>query len=205
MNNWKGYDPIQAILGQYSHSLSNLRIRLQYFDLGPPLTSGSMRANRRSRREESDTNEYGISTLLAIADVLADHTVDVCSLDVNMSLVPDSTVESVTRSLATSHLSDALQIFADKGWPKCFTSVKIAWHCDSGSCNNKISARHLITKLPSALRSNHAQSWSEDTVRHFESQLQALVRDERITSYWNDGDIYQIPLGTSAVGRKGKI
>ena len=164
-----------------------------------------MRADRKSRREESDINEYSISSLLAIADVLADHMVDVCSLDVDMSLVPDSTVESVTRSISTSLLSDAFRIFADKGWPKCFTSVKIVWHCTSGSCNKKISARHLITKLPSALRINYAQSWSEDTVRHLESQLQALVRDERITSYWNGGDIYQIPVGTSAVGRKGKI
>ena len=162
--------------------------------------------DQATQKQAKETNEYSISTILAMIDILANEIVETCHIEVDLNIHESSTEETVLRSLATSHLSHAFSTFTGKGWPRCFKFLDILWCWPRGLCElDKTNPHHLTTRLPSTLftHSNYEAALTEDTVRELESHITKLIETNTITCRWSR-EAKRWSVGGSSPERKRK-
>ena len=158
-------------------------------------------------KQAKETNEYSISTILAMIDILANDLVETCHIEVDLNIHENSTEDTILRSFATSHLSYAFSTYAVKGWPRCFKSLDILWCWPRGLCElDKTDPRNLAIRLPSTLLTynNYEASLTEDIVREVESQITKLIAANAITCRWSEETEHEF-VDSGSVDKKRKV
>ena len=194
---------MQAILGQGHVPSEVLAINIDIIDAEQRNHPSYIQRAQLEAEEIVKSNENNISALLAVTDILKNHPAAIGTLEVSIGLEmhTNSTADTILKSFVTTHLAHAFSTFIKRGWPTCFKTLLLIWYCKGEGASNcyNIDATHLLTRLPSTLRTykNHQNVFTDESITELEADINRLIQEEAILSAWCDQS-----LDPDIVGRK---